>query len=68
MSKEKIGVIDGHEIFVETGPDYQQIMLEAVRKKVSNRKLKEGQHFIMIIDCYGEQFLTETKVQKWNDR
>ena len=68
MNKEKIGTIDGHAIYVDSGPNYQQMLLEAVRSRVDRKKLKVGQTFMMVVDFDGKQFLIESEVKEWNDR
>lgn len=68
MNQEKIGTIDGHAIYVDSGPNYQQMLLDAVRSRVDRKKLKVGQHFTMVVDSDGKQSLIESEVKEWNDR
>lgn len=55
MSKQRIGTINGHEVFVDTGGDQVKVLLDRVNEEVDKKRVKAGDKWIIPMHFSGEK-------------
>lgn len=65
MTKQKVGKVAGHEVYVETGRNEMAILEDKVRREVESVKLKDGRGFAFLMQGEdGKMYMIKTTINR----